>query len=162
MALFELLDFAGVTARAVVGRDDDGDLVAVVVKGRRIIGVGLVARKAVHAFCGVRAGLPLLDDSRRRAGMALQAGFAFFGNLRRVRPQRGGKRQCEQGSQPKELHGNLQKGARGAIRRRASRILYRHGKKGRDQSHNQSVRADWRRCRNRRTEGSRSRPMAIS
>ncbi len=73
VAFFKLRDFAGVAARAVIRRDDDGDALAVMIERRRIIGRCLMAGIAVHTFPGMRAGLPLLHDPRRRAGMAIQA-----------------------------------------------------------------------------------------
>src|SRR5208283_1338504 len=85
VALLKLFGLGSVAARAIIRRDDDGDLVAVVVERGGILGIGLMAGIAVHAFFRVRARLPLLHDARRGGGMAFQASFAFFGNLRRLR-----------------------------------------------------------------------------
>ena len=81
MALGKLLLFLGVTAPAVVRRDDHRDALSVVLKGRRIVLVGLVARIAVHVLLGVGAFPPLLHNARSAAAVAVEAGLAFRGDL---------------------------------------------------------------------------------
>src|SRR5215469_3040750 len=65
VTLLKLGHFVLVAARAVMGGDDHCTLVTVMVKGRRIAVVCLVARIAVHTALSMSAALPLLNDSRR-------------------------------------------------------------------------------------------------
>src|SRR5215831_4965041 len=77
MALLKFAHLLRVASSAIVRGDDDGDLVAVVVKRRRIMFACLMARIAVHARFGMRTGFPLFDDPRRRIRMAFQASLTF-------------------------------------------------------------------------------------
>src|SRR6185369_4786491 len=80
MRCFKLGDFFLVASVAVVRRDDHGDLLAVVIEGRRIALVCLVARVAIDTRSIMRAILPLIDDAGRRVLVALQTLPAFGGN----------------------------------------------------------------------------------
>jgi hypothetical protein len=81
MTLFELFNFFAVTAPTVVGCDNHGNAMAVVLKCCGIILIGTMARIAVYILLGVRAFSPLLHNSRRTAAVAIQACLAFRGYL---------------------------------------------------------------------------------
>src|SRR5208337_1688553 len=70
MALFKLLEFGGVAARAIIRRNDDGDFVAVMLERRGVLGIRLMAGIAIDALFGVRTRLPLLHDARSGRGVA--------------------------------------------------------------------------------------------
>src|SRR5208337_4067380 len=80
-SLFELFYFFAVTAPAVVGCDNHGDALAIVLKGCRVFLTGTMARIAVHILPGVGALSPLLHNARRTAAVAIQACLAFCGYL---------------------------------------------------------------------------------
>src|SRR6185369_5725316 len=65
MRCFKLGDFFLMTAVAVVRRDDDGDLVAVVIESRGVAFVRFVTRIAVDTDSKMRAILPLIDHAGR-------------------------------------------------------------------------------------------------
>lgn len=81
MTLFELFYFLGVTAPAVVGCDNHGNALAVVLKRCGIFVIGTMARVAVHVPFGVRAFSPLLHNAGRAATVAIEACLAFYGYL---------------------------------------------------------------------------------
>ena len=60
MTFFELLDFFAVTTPAVIGRNDHGNALPVVLEGCRIFFAGAMARVAVNILRGVGAFPPLL------------------------------------------------------------------------------------------------------
>ena len=69
--LFELFYFFAVAAPAVVGCDNHGDAMAVVLKCCGIFLTGTMARVAVHILLRVGAFSPLLDNTRRTAAVAI-------------------------------------------------------------------------------------------
>jgi len=83
MRSFKLGDLFLVAPVAVVRRDDHGDLLAVVIEGRRIALVGLVARVAIDTGSIMRAVLPLIDDARRSVLVALQTLLSLRRNRHR-------------------------------------------------------------------------------
>jgi hypothetical protein len=103
--LFELLHFRGVTAGAIVRRNDDGDFLAVVVERGGIAGVRLMAGVTVDATFGVRAGLPLIDDPRRRRGMAFEAGLTNRRDLWSLRGKSGSSRERKEQGRQVRFHG---------------------------------------------------------
>ena len=70
VALGELLLFLGVTAPAVIRRDDHRDALSVVLKGRRIVRIGLVAGIAI---CG-RSGEYIIDVATGASHADVRAG----------------------------------------------------------------------------------------
>ena len=68
---FELFYFLAVTAPAVVGRDNHGNALAVVLKCGGSFLIGTMARVAVHFVLGVRAFSPLLHNARRATAVAI-------------------------------------------------------------------------------------------
>ena len=71
MALFKLLRFGGMAPGAIVWRDNNGDLLAVVIESGGIVVVGLVTGITIDAFASMRAGLPLLHNSRSHCFVTL-------------------------------------------------------------------------------------------
>src|SRR5271157_6427692 len=104
VALGELLLFLGVTAPAVIWRDDHRDALSVVLKGRRIVRIGLVAGIAIHVLFGMGAFFPLLYNARRAAAVAVQAGLAFCGYLG---TSNYNQREDENTEKNYKAHGNL-------------------------------------------------------
>src|SRR5271166_3651963 len=82
MALVKLLLFRGMAPPAVVRRDDHTDFLAIVVEGRRVAIVGLVAGVAIHVLLGVRALAPLRHNPRGSAAVAVEAHLRLGRNLR--------------------------------------------------------------------------------
>ena len=81
MTLFELFHFFAVAAPAVVGCDNHGNALAVVLKRCRIFLIGTMTRVAVHILLRVGTFSPLLHYARRTATVAIQACLAFCGYL---------------------------------------------------------------------------------
>jgi hypothetical protein len=104
MTFFELFYLLAVTARAVVGCDNHGDAMAVVLKGCGIFLIGTMARVAVHILPGVGAFSPLLHNARRTAAVAVQACLAFCGDLG---TSNWNQREEEESEKSYKAHGNL-------------------------------------------------------
>ena len=107
MTLLELLYLFAVTAAAVVGCDNHGNAMAVVLKCCRVFLVGAMARVAVHILFGVRAFSPLLHNSRRTAAVAIQAYLTFGGYLGNC-----DEREQEKTEKNSKAHGNLHRRVR--------------------------------------------------
>jgi len=102
--LFELFYFFAVTTPAVVGRDNHGNALAVVLKCGGILLIGTMARIAVHILLGVSAFSPLLDNARRATAVAIYACLAFWGNLG---TSNWYQREQEKTEKSYKAHGNL-------------------------------------------------------
>src|SRR6185295_17798282 len=83
MRCFKLCNLFLVASVAVVRRDDDRDLVSVVIEGRGVAFVGFVTRIAVNTDSKMRAVFPLINRAGRGVLVTLQTLLAFGGN----RPQ---------------------------------------------------------------------------
>src|SRR5262249_51881552 len=77
MRCFKFLDFARVAPIAVIRRDYDRNLIAIVVKGRRISIIRPVTGVAIYALLVVGAAFPLLDNPRCGVLMTGQTTFSF-------------------------------------------------------------------------------------
>ena len=73
MAGDELVRFLFVATRAVFGRDDGGNDFPIVIEGVDIPFFCLMALDAPDAFDGMGTSPPVVDDSRRRLTMAVDA-----------------------------------------------------------------------------------------
>jgi hypothetical protein len=71
MTLFELFNFFAVAAPAVVGCDNHGNALAVVLKCCWIFLMGTMARVAIHILLGVSTLSPLLHNARGTATVAI-------------------------------------------------------------------------------------------
>src|SRR5512143_639771 len=84
MTCLKLLHLAFVAARAIIGSHDDSNLLAVVLEGCRVRGVGAMAGVAINAGLRVAAVSPLLDRRRSRGLMTGQTLLAFRRDLERL------------------------------------------------------------------------------
>ena len=84
-AVLILIHFCSVAAGAIFWSHDDRDLLTIMVKGGRVVGVCLMAGVAVYALFRVPAGAPLLHEDRSASGMTVEACLTFSGDLQLCR-----------------------------------------------------------------------------
>src|SRR5262245_4939819 len=77
MRCFKLPNLARVAPVAVIRRDYDCNLIAIVVKCRRIAIIRSVTGVAIHTLFVMGAAFPLLDNPRCRVLMAGQTAFSL-------------------------------------------------------------------------------------